>query len=477
MAHIDEVWFTRQLEILNTTIATTMVHGFKDPIDLTVIEDDRFQSVLYGLSVMVNDINITREQLTEQNYINQARADLWQLASDATLTEQQFIQKLLNILGPVMRCERIGFSVVRKDKLICTVEWCKEGVASTLNAIFPYNLIRYFLRDDFTELDVETALERLPSVIRPFARMFYKKIMASQNISSIAYIPFLIQYYEQGFISFDMRQHATHTPVWNNEKRQLVREAVRIVTLVIEQRRTRIALIRSYDELEDRVQKRTLELHRVNSTLEGSVQEKEVLLKEIHHRVKNNLQIISSLLNLQARHLKDPQDANLFVDSQNRIRSMALIHERLYQTGDLAHIRFDTYINRLVANLFQTYAINTQNVICTQAIDPVEMTVDRAIPCSLILNELISNTFKHVFNEGKKGALDILLKQEKSGTHVVLTVKDDGPGMPQDVEAHMEHSLGLELVHTLTDQLDGELTLTNTPGATFTLRFPLEGSS
>ena len=187
-----------------------------------------------------------------------------------------------------------------------------------------------------------------------------------------------------------------------------------------------------------------------------SLAEKEVLLKEIHHRVKNNLQIVSSLLNLQELQIKDARVADVLRDSQNRVRSMALIHERLYRAPDLARVDFAEYIRGLATHLWQSYSAHAKHIALDLAVAPLSLAVDTAIPCGLILNELISNALKHAFPGERGGAVKIQLAVDEQ-QRVVLCVADDGVGLPRDLDVTQTGSLGLSLVNTLVSQIGGTL--------------------
>jgi len=207
--------------------------------------------------------------------------------------------------------------------------------------------------------------------------------------------------------------------------------------------------------------------------IRASLREKEVLLKEIHHRVKNNLQITSSLLKLQSVKLKDPEAKKVFVESENRIHSMALVHEKLYLSKDLGQINFEEYIHELTEFLARSFGLNRDRVEMTLDTDPIFLGIDIAISCGLILNELVSNCMKHAFSDSRTGTIHISFKQnEKNAGGYVLAVSDNGKGLPPDLNVQMASSLGLRLITNLTEQIEGKLTVTaQNPGARFEISF------
>ncbi len=200
------------------------------------------------------------------------------------------------------------------------------------------------------------------------------------------------------------------------------------------------------------------ERKRTEESLRASLREKEVLLKEIHHRVKNNLQVISSLLSLQAEYLTDEGMLRIMRESQSRVKSMALVHEKLYQSHNLAEIDFGDYLRVLVAQLFRSYGIAQESVQMAINVDAVSLGVDRAIPCGIIINELVTNALKYAFPGGRKGKIDVELQSIAPG-RIRLVVRDNGVGLPQDVEVQKADSLGLTLVRMLADQVQGQLTM------------------
>jgi two-component sensor histidine kinase/CheY-like chemotaxis protein len=258
----------------------------------------------------------------------------------------------------------------------------------------------------------------------------------------------------------------------------------RSIRYAIERKQTEEALRGMQDELERRVQERTAELARTNAALQAeieerqraedqlkaSLREKEVLLREIHHRVKNNLQIIATLFNLQAGRIPDPSARGLLVESQNRVKSMALIHEKLYRSRDLARIDFGAYIRNLTAHLVRSYAVSPAALKLEVDAEQVSLGVDTAIPCGLIINELVCNALKHAFPGDRPGAIHIDLHKAE-GHHYVLTVRDDGIGFPKDLDFRNTESLGLQIVTALTKQLDGSIELSNGAGTAFTITF------
>ena len=201
--------------------------------------------------------------------------------------------------------------------------------------------------------------------------------------------------------------------------------------------------------------------------IKRSLQDKEILLKEIHHRVKNNLQIISSLLNLQSEFLSDRRGTEMFRESQNRVKSMALIHEKLYLSDDLARLDYADYVQSLATSLFQSYGVSP-GVGLSVSVAGVSLGIDQAIPCGLIINELVSNSLKHAF-PGGTGTLSIDLCQ--TGQCITLAVSDDGIGLADDVDVHTTGSLGLKLVNILVGQLAGTVRVDRGAGTRFTIEF------
>lgn len=214
------------------------------------------------------------------------------------------------------------------------------------------------------------------------------------------------------------------------------------------------------------------ESRQASDRIKHSLKEKEVLLKEVHHRVKNNLQVISSLLNLQSAYFKDKQVKEFFLETQNRIHSMALVHEKFYQTEDLAHIDYRSYIQNLINHLSSSYSTGKTIVHFDIAIEDIVLNIDTAIQTGLIINELVSNSLKYAFNRRKEGKIRISFRADED--YFILQVSDNGIGLPKGLASDKLNTLGLQLVEALVSQLEGKMDVKSEKGAFYTLTFPIK---
>jgi two-component sensor histidine kinase len=234
------------------------------------------------------------------------------------------------------------------------------------------------------------------------------------------------------------------------------------LSLAVEKATEKVGLIRTLREERDR--------------LARMVSEKEVLVKEVHHRVKNNLQVIASLLRLQASSSADQTPVEALRESQNRVEAMALIHEQLYESADLREVDLAKHAALLMSNLFQSYGVDPARIAGTAEIAPLPdgrplvLGVDQAIPAGLILNELVSNALKHAFPEGRGGSIRI--EGRSCGGRIHLAVADDGVGVPENFETRQAKSLGLQIVNILTRQLKGTFEVERGNGTAFRVSFP-----
>lgn len=210
-------------------------------------------------------------------------------------------------------------------------------------------------------------------------------------------------------------------------------------------------------------------LEKSEKDLKLALKEKEILIKEIHHRVKNNLMVISSLLNIQSKFIKDKAALSVFRESQKRANSMAMIHERLYRSNDLKKIEFGDYIYSLSTDLFHTYVLDPSRVKLKLNVEKVMVDINTSVPLGLIVNELITNSMKYAFPDGESGEISISFHQVDD--KYILEVKDNGIGIPKDLDIVNAKSLGLQLVTSLTDQINGDLELNRENGTDFKIIF------
>jgi two-component system, sensor histidine kinase PdtaS len=215
-----------------------------------------------------------------------------------------------------------------------------------------------------------------------------------------------------------------------------------------------------------------LQARRLSVQVNQLLQDKEMLMKEIHHRVKNNLMIISSLLSLQSRYIKDEATRGIFKESQTRAKSMALIHERLYRSADLKSIDFPDYIYSLTRDIFNTYSNSRGRVQLQLDVQDAMVDVNSAVPLGLIINELVTNSLKYAFSDDKEGIIKISFHED--GDDYVLEVADNGIGIPDDFDIKKSDSLGMLLVNNLTSQIHGELEFKRDHGTIFTIKFKQE---
>jgi PAS domain S-box-containing protein len=204
--------------------------------------------------------------------------------------------------------------------------------------------------------------------------------------------------------------------------------------------------------------------------LRSSLKEKEILLREVHHRVKNNLQIIYSLLNLGSRGIREGAELDALRECRNRIKSMSLLHETLYRSKDLTRIDFYNYVRKVVTELFQSFGVKADEVALRLEVEDVQMGIDAAIPAGMLITELVSNSLKHAFPAGRKGEICVQVTADESGL-VTMVLADDGVGLPRWLDFRTSESLGMQLVNTLTDQLGGSIELNRAKGTQFTVRF------
>ena len=214
------------------------------------------------------------------------------------------------------------------------------------------------------------------------------------------------------------------------------------------------------------------EIKRAEQLVRDTLAEKEALLKEVHHRVKNNLQVSSSLLRLQAERVADPAARDALREGQARIRSMALVHELLYRSEDLSRIDMGDYLRQLTRELVRSHDASASSIRVELDVTPRRVSLDRAVPLGLVVNELVSNALQHAFPDGGEGHVAIRLEDGDEG--LTLTVRDDGVGLPEGLDPERAETLGMRLVSTLVDQLDGRVTIRSDDGTEAVVTMPAE---
>jgi two-component sensor histidine kinase len=289
------------------------------------------------------------------------------------------------------------------------------------------------------------------------------------------FIPKEVFHSSMRFVGLDLTEPVCYLPMLNEEDvigilavwgKELKSEDIPALSIFANQVATAIRNTWLYTKAQKEIVERTQAEARIREALT----EKEVLIKEVHHRVKNNLQVISSLLNLQAAEISDPDTLNVLRESQNRVRTMALIHEKLYQSSDLARIDFSTYLQSLVYSLAQSYRVRADRVSVEVHADKILLDLDTAIPCGLIVNELVSNSIKYAFPGDRSGKIQVSCSL-RSDKDYSLMVCDDGIGLPDGFDYTKSTSLGLKLVNSLIHQIDGELMVNNLHGTRFEIHF------
>jgi len=204
--------------------------------------------------------------------------------------------------------------------------------------------------------------------------------------------------------------------------------------------------------------------------LRDSLREKEILLREVHHRVKNNLQIIASLLHFQAKQVKHPDDLAAFADGRNRLRSMILVHEKLYQSPDLSRVDLGNYLRALVRDLHHSYLNSGGSIDIRVAMEPIALPIESALPCGMIVCELLTNVFKYAFPEGRRGTVSVSLGL--SNGLIRLSVNDDGVGLPATFDVNAGASFGWQLIRNLIAQLGGTANIARRDGTQVEVTFP-----
>jgi len=394
------------------------------------IDNDK---IVMGMVQDITQRKLAEEERRRLNRFNELKADIWKLAADQTYPDDiQLIQKLLDTVGPALDLSRASYLQLDKEKkaYVTDLQWRKKNVKSSIGDTISRDKAKQFFGKHYIEIpgDIDQLIKT--PIVRQAVKSYAERKMKKLGIKNYLVVAFgNINDPEALFTFSECRRDRE----WNDLEKHILSELVNIVAIKTEHIKAKI---------------------RVNASLK----EKEVMLKEIHHRVKNNMQIISSLLNIKSGSITDEDSLQIFRECQAHIRSMALLHERFYKSHDLANIDFASYIQNLTADLFNTFLIDRKLIRLETVFEKVHLNINQAIPCSLIVNELVSNALKHAFPNGRKGMIRLELnKNDDQEVHLIIS--DNGVGFPKQVDFRNTDSLGLCLVNDLV------------PGTSFHIRF------
>ena len=393
------------------------------------------------LEVIEKEHRLTGKQLKQRIEIEEALA----LASRLFISvDEPDLNQILKIFGEVVNANRSYIFLIREDgrKADNTHEWCDPSTEPQMHnlqgldsALFPWWMEKLKQRENIVIPDVNTL---------PPDATAEKEIIQSQGVRSLLVVPIGSKEGKLlGFMGFDDTEKCR---TWSEEDIRLLRVASEMIA-------------------------RYLDRKRAEDQLRVSFREKEILLRELYHRTKNNMQIISSLLNLQSMAIDDKQMLHVIQEIQNRIRSLSLVHEKLFEAKDLSNISLKDYVEDLAQALLASYQGSNKRISITVDVENVFMSLDSITICGLIINELVSNSLKYAFPDEETGNIQILLHSTDKG-EIELCIRDNGIGLPEGLDFEHPKTLGLKLVRGLTeDQLRGKIELKGEKRSDFLITF------
>lgn len=425
-------------------------------------------------------------------YFGRERADLLGSTWKPGVMEEDVgqIERQLATLSPINPVTLITNRVVRADGAIRTTQWTNRAIYDATNQLIELQAVGRDITDlqqvesalQETQRLIQTVADTAPVILYIYDLVEQRTIYINHKIwDVVGYTVDEIQ--AMGTTLMDVLLHPddlAQLPTWYAQWHgvqvgEILQREYRLRTRQGEWRffqSQETLFAQTLDGHPQQILGAALDIsdRKYMQQLQAALQEKDVLFKEVHHRVKNNLQIIYSLLRLQSRQVQNPQLSTILLDSQNRIKSIALIHEKLYRSDDLSKIDLKNYILTLVASLFSSYKSDTDIVNLTTEIDQITLDIDTAILCGLIINELVSNSLKYAFPENRKGEIYITVSTNESDL-ITLIVQDNGIGLPERLDPAQVKTLGLSLVKDLVSQLKGVITIERTQGTLFKLMF------
>jgi PAS domain S-box-containing protein len=404
-----------------------------------------------GMLAMVADITERRQAEQDQQFLL-TLSELLTIANEPSAARHAAAHQLGTHLG-VHECLFVEFDLERQRALIGD-SW-RADPTQPRAATYPLGDVHATLADlrkGRSSIVHDTQKD-------PRTRSDYPRSREPLGLAAFIAVPM----HKEGNLTAALMVTSQKPRIWSQREISLTQAAVERASLCVERLQSMAALRDMSKELERRVDARTREL-------KAALKEKEVLLKEIHHRVKNNLQVISSMLNLQAMHIPDEASQQVFAESQGRVQSIALVHETLYESEDLSSVNFADYINTLVTTVMQAQSSPERNIATMIDADGVRLPVGSAIPCGLIINELVTNSLKHAFPNRSAGVIRVSLHNQPSGV-VEMIVADDGVGLPAELDPSRVSSLGLDLVYTFAEQLGAAIEVQRRNGTAFRFEF------
>jgi PAS domain S-box-containing protein len=399
-----------------------------------------------GIMLDVTERKKTEEDIRQKN----EEVSLLYEASkifNSTLEEDEVYNSLYELIVKIIDCDELN--IYNYNSGSKSLNHIYKSVKGLSHKILSREADRMFINN----------YSHLSRVINDAANFSFEGRDITKNKNEKEYYSVLIPLKTEGLTSGIVHLISRNANLVSDEKIQMLDALVQ-----------QAALAGSNATLYKQAKNEIEERKKAEEKIKLSLEEKELLIKEIHHRVKNNLQIVSSLLKLQTGYLKDKEAQQMLIESQNRVKSMALVHQKLYQSNDLTNIDFHDYIRQLLFHLFHVYQAKSDKIRLNIRADELKIGVDTAIPCGLIINELVSNSLKHAFPGEYSGTIEVALFLDKLD-YFHLSIKDNGIGFPDSIDFRNTSSLGLQLIITLTEQLEGNISMNNSGGTEFQIVF------
>lgn len=351
------------------------------------------------------------------------------------------IYEILQMASRAMNTERVNAWLFNEEH--SEIQCIGNFDAAENKMVEQGNLARISMPAYFGLFETEMIITTSDAFNDPVTKELLETYLKPQRIHSLMDIPVRIEGEIIGVVCFE---HRDTSRVWNLQEQKFGLVVAQILSLALE----------------------TSARQQARNELQASVDEQKVLLKEVHHRVKNNLSIISSLLNLQANKAKDDYHKSLFNESRNRLNSIAAVHQLLYQSKSFSSVDIQKYLEEILANLNASFSVANKKINIKKQIESVQLDVSKAIPLALIVNELVTNSYKHAFKNMKEGAIEISL--DEKANIIRLKISDNGPGY--DASAASGSSVGLEIIQGLVSQIDGQMEYSNQEGSSHEISFP-----